>query len=68
MRHARRKPARRPPRTPESKRVSSIRKITIDQLQPGMYVVDLHRRWLDHNIWRRRFMVRDAVHVDTLRR
>ncbi len=68
MRHARRKPARRPPRTPESKRVSSIRKITIDQLQPGMYVVDLHRRWLDHNIWRRRFMVRDAAHVDTLRR
>ena len=40
-----------------------IRRIAIDQLQPGMYVVDLHKRWLDHSIWRQRFKVRDEAHV-----
>jgi HD-GYP domain-containing protein (c-di-GMP phosphodiesterase class II) len=40
-----------------------IRKISIDQLLPGMYVVDLHKRWLDHSIWLKRFKVRDEDHV-----
>ncbi len=40
-----------------------IRKIPIRDLQPGMFVVDLHKHWLEHNIWRKRFMVRDAAHV-----
>ncbi|MCG2575889.1 HD-GYP domain-containing protein [Dechloromonas sp. XY25] len=40
-----------------------IRKISIDQLQPGMYVVDLHKRWLDHSIWIKRFKVRDDEHI-----
>ncbi|WP_150428525.1 HD-GYP domain-containing protein [Dechloromonas sp. CZR5] len=40
-----------------------IRKIPIDQLLPGMYVVDLHKRWLDHSIWIRRFKVRDDDHI-----
>ncbi|WP_434514461.1 HD-GYP domain-containing protein [Dechloromonas sp. ARDL1] len=40
-----------------------IRKISIDQLLPGMYVVDLHKRWLDHSIWIKRFKVRDEDHV-----
>jgi len=31
-----------------------------------MYVVDLHKRWLDHSFWRQRFEVRDAVHVRRL--
>lgn len=44
-----------------------IRRISIDQLQPGMYVVDLHKHWLDHSIWRQRFMVRDAAHIWRLR-
>ncbi|MBS1160545.1 MAG: Metal-dependent phosphohydrolase, subdomain [Proteobacteria bacterium] len=44
-----------------------IRKINLDQLRPGMYVVDLHRAWLYHNIWQRRFLVRDPAHVDYLR-
>ena len=34
-----------------------IRKIAIDKLQPGMYVVDLHRSWLSHTFWRSRFAV-----------
>ncbi len=40
-----------------------IRKIAIDQLRPGMYVVDLHKRWLDHSIWIKRFKVRDDAHI-----
>ena len=36
-----------------------IRKIQISQLQPGMYVVDLHRSWLEHRFWRSRFLVPD---------
>lgn len=44
-----------------------IRKISIDQLLPGMYVVDLHKRWIEHSIWRQRFKVRDMAHIKTLR-
>jgi len=40
-----------------------IRKISIEQLLPGMYVVDLHKRWLDHSIWIKRFKVRDEEHI-----
>src|SRR5574343_1696514 len=40
-----------------------IRKISIEQLLPGMYVVDLHKRWLDHSIWLKRFRIRDEGHV-----
>lgn len=40
-----------------------IHKISIDQLLPGMYVVDLHKRWLDHSIWVKRFKVRDEEHI-----
>ena len=40
-----------------------IRKISIDQLLPGMYVADLHKRWLDHSLWQSRFKVRDDEHV-----
>ncbi len=44
-----------------------IRQISIDQLLPGMYVVDLHKRWLDHSIWQPRFKVRDEAHIWMLR-
>ncbi len=40
-----------------------IRKISIDQLLPGMFVVDLHKRWLEHAIWRLHFKVRDEEHI-----
>ena len=46
---------------------SSIRKIPVTDLLPGMYVVDLHKRWLEHSFWRPRFLVRDAEHVEKLR-
>lgn len=43
-----------------------IRRIAIHQLLPGMYVVDLHKSWLEHNVWQRRFKVRDEAHVRML--
>lgn len=42
-----------------------IRKISVHQLLPGMYVVDLHRPWLEHRFWRSRFLVHDD---ETVRR
>jgi len=43
-----------------------IRKLSIDQLQPGMFVVDLHRKWLEHSFWRQKFVVRDAEQIARL--
>ncbi|WP_428826151.1 HD-GYP domain-containing protein [Azonexus sp. IMCC34842] len=43
-----------------------IRQIPIRQLLPGMYVVDLHRHWLEHSFWRRRFFVRDEAQIGRL--
>ena len=43
-----------------------IRKLSVDQLQPGMYVVDLHRHWLEHSFWRQKFTVRDAEQIARL--
>ena len=43
-----------------------IRKLSIDQLQPGMFVVDLHRKWLEHSFWRQKFAVRDAEQIARL--
>lgn len=39
-----------------------IRKISVRDLVPGMYVVDVHKPWLEHNLWRSRFEVRDEAH------
>lgn len=43
-----------------------IRKIAIGELQPGMYVVDLHKPWLAHRQWRSRFMIRDQEQLARL--
>jgi HD-GYP domain-containing protein (c-di-GMP phosphodiesterase class II) len=43
-----------------------IRQIPIRQLLPGMYVVDLHKHWLEHSFWRRRFFVRDEAQIGRL--
>lgn len=43
-----------------------IRKIPIRKLVPGMYVVDLHRSWLEHSFWRRRFLVTDEAMIQRL--
>jgi len=43
-----------------------IRKIPVHRLVPGMYVADLHRGWLEHTLWRSRFLVRDEAMVNRL--
>ena len=43
-----------------------IHRIPIGKLLPGMYVVDLHKRWIDHSTWLPRFKVRDAAHIARL--
>jgi len=43
-----------------------IRKIPIHQLIPGMYVVDLHKHWLEHSMWRQKFAVRDEAQISRL--
>lgn len=43
-----------------------IRKITIRHLRPGMYVVDLHKSWFEHNFWQRHFLIRDEAHLEKL--
>jgi len=43
-----------------------IRKISIQELLPGMFVVDLHKHWLDHSVWRSKFLVRDETQVSRL--
>lgn len=43
-----------------------IHKIAIDQLIPGMFVVDLHKPWIEHRLWRTRFMVRDEAAIERL--
>ncbi len=40
-----------------------IRTIPVSRLRPGMFIVDLHRGWLDHGFWRNRFLVRDEATV-----
>lgn len=42
-----------------------IRKLSVGQLVPGMFVTDLHKPWIDHGFWRRRFLIRDW---ETIRR
>ncbi|MBS1189927.1 MAG: hypothetical protein H6R10_1719 [Rhodocyclaceae bacterium] len=43
-----------------------IRKIPAAKLIPGMYVVDLHKGWFEHSLWRRHFPVHDEALVQRL--
>lgn len=43
--------------------MSTIKRITIDQLRPGMYIHDLNCGWLDHGFLLPRFEVRDDATI-----
>ena len=43
-----------------------IRRIAATQLLPGMFVVHLHKHWLEHGFWRQRFLVRDGAVINRL--
>lgn len=57
---------RRNSRRPDNRQGDVIRKLPIHQLLPGMFVVDLHRKWLEHSFWRQKFVVRDAAQIARL--
>lgn len=46
---------------------SRIRRVTIDELEPGMFVHDLNCGWLDHPFLFNRFMVNDAHQIEKIR-
>ncbi len=45
-----------------------IKKIPIDQIQPGMYVHDLNCNWIDHPFLLNRFKVTDRKQIAQVRR
>ncbi len=44
-----------------------IKKISIDQLKPGMFIHDLNCGWLDHPFLKSKFHLRDAATIDKIR-
>ena len=44
-----------------------LKKISIGQLAPGMFLHAFCGSWLDHPFWRKRFLIRDAAQVAALR-
>lgn len=46
---------------------SRIRRITVDELEPGMFVHDLNCGWLDHPFLFNRFLVNDTRQIEKIR-
>ena len=44
-----------------------IKKISIDQLKPGMFIHDLNCGWLDHPFLKSKFHLRDAATIEKIR-
>lgn len=47
--------------------VPMLKKIRIDQLRLGMHLHGLCGAWLDHPLWRTRFVIREVRHLEQLR-
>ena len=45
-----------------------LKKIAIEQLRLGMHLHALEGNWLDHPLWRTRFVLADAAELDRVRR
>lgn len=43
-----------------------LKTLPIEKLLPGMFVADLHRRWMSHSFLRNSFLVKDQVAIDRL--
>ena len=46
----------------------SRKKITVDQLRLGMFLVELCGAWLDHPFWKTSFLIKDKSEIDKLQR
>ena len=44
-----------------------LKKVSIDQLEPGMYLHELCGSWVDHPFWRSKFLLRNAGEVEKIR-
>lgn len=49
------------------RRRTVIKKIALDQLEPGMYVHDLNVDWMAHPFLRKRFLIQDEAAVSKIR-
>ena len=50
-----------------SSSAGNIKKITVDELKPGMFIHDLNCGWMDHPFLSNRFAVKDETTVDKIR-
>lgn len=46
--------------------MSSLKKIRVEALRPGMYLHDICGSWLEHPFWRTSFLIEDGRHVRRL--
>ena len=44
-----------------------LKRITVDQLRPGMYLHELCGSWMEHPFWRSKFVLRDPADIDKIR-
>jgi HD-GYP domain-containing protein (c-di-GMP phosphodiesterase class II) len=51
----------------DSRTAASIKKISVDELKPGMFIHDLNCGWMDHPFLTNRFPVKDEQTVDKIR-
>ncbi|EWS60737.1 hypothetical protein Y694_01522 [Methylibium sp. T29-B] len=44
-----------------------LKRITVDQLRPGMYLHELCGSWMEHPFWRSKFVLRDPADIAKIR-
>jgi len=47
---------------------SMLKKISVSQLRVGMHLHALEGHWLDHSLWKSRFVVKDPQELERVRR
>ena len=45
-----------------------LKKISVSQLRVGMHLQALEGHWLDHSLWKSRFVVKDPQELERVRR
>lgn len=44
-----------------------LKRISVDQLRPGMYLHELCGSWMEHPFWRSKFVLRDPADIAKIR-
>lgn len=55
------------PLSKEQAKPENLRKITVDQLRPGMFLNEMCGSWMDHPFWNTRFLVENPADIQSLR-